>query len=1534
MLCVGTLFAQIPQSTLSVAPKDQAEVLACPPGQQNFAGTVSLGTFTGQSNDVDLDTMYLCLGDEVEIIHNGDFNLTGDPDPTTAGGIGYGFYNCAPTITGPDQVTIGADPCLVTNPPPTGLFYVATEGNLNGDILFFNDGNLINIFNMGDPGLFFWTPITFDSLVTVVIPPGNDTVYQVLYENNGPCVNANVDAAIPVVYLNEVSVSNVTTGGGFTGCQGTFDIAGGLPEFDGTTYDVTISLQSNPSVTGALVNGPVSHGETQTFTVPEPGTYDIVVEDGKSCAASFTVNVAACSAVVLQMPNEAALPGDNICVPVTAENFTGVEGIQFSMSYDPAILSFTGTQGYNPNMANLGPTNFNGLGGIIIFQWNDFNPMGTTLPDGAVMFELCFDVIGVIGDCSPLEISGDPTDIEIISMGGLVDFQLEQGQLCVSDNTLNVNISTTDLSCPGADDGTFTVTASDGTLPYQVNWQLLPGGPVQGPGQINAQGGGFTANNLEAGDYLITISDNGPANDFIDTISILEGPTLNVIFTLTPPACNGGTGDITAVLVLDSVTINNPGPEYVFEWSNGVFGDENMGVTSGLYMVTITDTISGCFTDGTTFLPQTPAINIQATTITDATCSGFADGAITIDVTGGTPDPGFDYQITWPFTGQMDMGTTSTITGLASGDYTVEVTDGNGCLETAIITVNDSKELIITATTQTDVSCNGDCDGEIEISASTNGGTSNAYFFNWDPGAPGPINTATTSTVSNLCAGNFSVTLSDDEGCEVDSTFTITEPDVLDVQVLDATDETCTVGNDGTATLGVTGGTPAYTYDWGIVGQTDSTATGLSAGMYTITVTDDNGCVDSVDLNINTPLPPQILSFNNDALLCASSTDGELTVNALPGNAAITDYSWSTGVNGPALNSLSNLTPGTYCVTITAADACETIACADVTAPLPLMEDSVVTSAPLCPGDGGGSISVFVSGGTGPYFFDWSVNAFDGTGNSSIGGATITAGSYFVEVIDDNNCPPILINITLEDPPGIEVDFTAIDSVSCFQNQGVPCDGSATAFAMYDDGTNGNFNFQWPSGEQDLGVMSSTANQLCQGTQTVTVSDGTCNVTADVFIPFPDTLGLASVTIDDVTCNGFSDGEATVLAEGGTAPYSYAWSNAQTGPTAVDLAPGTYAVVITDGNGCSFSTTLPVSEPPPLVAFVDQQNSIDSVTCNGFTDAAISITAQGGNLNISPILNYNWENNIAPPTSNIATNLGAGIYSVTVTDVLGCEDIIDFEVFEPSAVQFELGPINPIPCNGFATTVTVDTAFGGNGFANFWYSFSVDNASPQALQTPIQIFGGGHTIVVFDNSGCTADTTIFVSEPPPILLEYPEVVEVELGDSVSLDPTLLQSQFPILNDSVFWTPTTFLTFGDNFLSPTVTPLESLPYTVTAFDINGCPVVAELFVEVDKNRNVYIPNVFSPNGDGVNDFFQFFSGPGVREIRSLRVFDRWGELVYQVTDLPPSENPDPATGWDGTFRGKLMNPGVYVYIAEVEFLDGEVLLYRGDVTLVR
>ena len=1524
LLSPWALAAQTPQN-ISIPDgatiQNVSNFAAC---ADQFAGTVQL--LDEFNNPVTEDTIFLCFGEQMQVVHNGDANLSGDPNPSTTPGITYGFFNCPPTVSGPNLNSILTDPCLTNNPPPSLGIWVTAGGNANGNITFNNSGALQNFYNSGNPVLIWFAPLTIDNFFIKEYEQDPSSMEV------GPCVNLNVAAAFPVVYLNEIDVSNLNTNTGVSGCQGRFDVVGGLPEFDGSNYDISIELVGSPGVFGYVVNGPYTHNETVTFQVPVPGVYEVTVADGKGCAHQFFANMAACVNTSQSAQSLSVAPGDNICVNITNENgFIDLVSMQYALNWDGSILQFSNVTNLTPLLPNFTPgASFNASNDSLFFSWANLAGNGNSLPDGTVIYQVCFDVIGMDGACTDLSFVAPPgPGIEVVNeQGSSLGFFGMPGQICVSNNALVIDFTTDSVTCFNSNDGAFTVTVGGGTPPYSITWQDDMGGPVQGPATINLNGGSFTVQNLSKGTYTVNVADaSGTPVVATEQVTVPGPADVELLFNETPPLCNGDPGSVEAIIVVDSVILNNPTSQYDFLWSTNDTGTSITGVLSGVYSLTITDKTSGCTLEDNTFLPQPPPLNVLITT-DSATCSGIGDGVIHVMVSGGTPDANGDYTIQWPSIGSPPgltlQNSTSNINGLESGTYPLRVSDSNGCTFEADIWLPARKVLSMSAVVQ-NINCAGICSGEIAltgVTTSANGQPpSLPYNFDWfgtPPPPPPSTTTDTSSTTTNMCAGIYTIVMEDAAGCETDTTFSLVEPPEVVVSILEANNASCTPGNDGSIILGVSGGTYPFNYLWDSI-NTDSIASGLGAGTYAVTVEDANGCMDSTAATIIQPLPPTITSLENDTLSCSNGTDGMLTVQASPGDAPITLYSWSNSANGPTITGLGS---GTYTVTVTDDNNCTAEASAMVVAPAPMVIDSITTVAPQCPGAGGGQITVFVSGGAAPYQFNWSTG-LQGIGFNVLGGATISAGSYSVTITDDNNCEPLEQSITLLDPPGLQVAFTGIDSVSCAGTMAA-CDGKATATASYTNGNSGLFDFTWQSGESDNDLTSSTAVQLCAGNQFVVVSDGICFDTFTVEIPAPAPI-QPGADITNVSCNGGNDGAVTLTPTGGTPPFTITWTGNIVSPTLTNLSAGTYQAVIEDAKGCTFNHTVTITEPPVLVASLNPAGTMD-VSCAGEDDGLITVEVQGGNLTLGPP-SYLWQNGIAPASSNFAAGLSPGTYSVTVVDVRGCSDTLTHTISEPPAIQFSLGDITPIQCSGGNTFITVDSVWGGQMST---YQYAVDNGVLRVLGSPSPVFAGTHTISVVDIfNGCSVDSVINISEPVPLNVVLPDVLTIELGDTTTVLDPIIVSSLPI--DSFLWTPSEELSCS-NCKNPRVIPTVSQLYTLTISDVNGCTASDQVFIEIDRNRNVFIPNVFSPNNDGVNDIFRIYTGIGVTKINFFRVYDRWGELMFDAQNLAPSA--DGTNGWDGRFRGRNMDPAVFMYLIEVEFLDGRVLLYRGDVALLR
>lgn len=559
-----------------------------------------------------------------------------------------------------------------------------------------------------------------------------------------------------------------------------------------------------------------------------------------------------------------------------------------------------------------------------------------------------------------------------------------------------------------------------------------------------------------------------------------------------------------------------------------------------------------------------------------------------------------------------------------------------------------------------------------------------------------------------------------------------------------------------------------------------------------------------------------------------------------------------------------------------------------------------------------------------PYTYNWDSGAL----TTNVRGQ-LKAGSYTVTVVDANNCPAATATGIVNDPPSIDITFSSITGVSCFENT---CDGSATATAIYSDSTTGVFTFAWQSNEVEVGVSSSTATQLCAGNQVVVATDANNCVSIDsVNVPSPPAITV-QLDVQPVSCNGLSDGSIALNPAGGMPPFTYQWvGRGETTNQISNLTSGIYNAVITDSSGCTKTQIVELSQPAELQLSLDQNSTTPSVSCSGDNDGRITVMYNSAD-SINPIgpAPFKWSNNVADSTSPTAINLAPGTYSVTLTDVKGCTDTLSYTVLEPQPIVAVIQqPESPL-CFGESTILTIDTVYGGTGINLFDYTYQVNgNGIHLTPDQPATVFAGTLVVTVEDPAGCMHNDTLEVTQPDQIQILFdPSKVKVELGDSVTLQP-IINSSLPIA--SYAWTPMDSLS-NSSTENPTASPTKNTNYTLTIVDENGCSATATVLVDVDFHRNVYIPNVFSPNGDGPNDEFRVFTCNGVTAIKSAAVFDRWGNEMYSSTDLSPA-----CSGvklWDGHFNGKMANPGVYVYMIEIEFLDGVSLVYRGDITLLR
>lgn len=479
--------------------------------------------------------------------------------------------------------------------------------------------------------------------------------------------------------------------------------------------------------------------------------------------------------------------------------------------------------------------------------------------------------------------AGTHTITYVISaqQGAAIAPAVDSSSITVTVSDFALSNSTTNATCTGGD-GSATISATGGSAPYTYNWSN---------GVSTA-----TANNLTAGDYYVTVTDNSGCNS-VDTVTVganviaIAGST-----TTTNASCGLSDGSATA-------TASNGTSPYSYNWNpSGQTTQTATNLAAGIYNVTITDA-NGCegTLSATVNNPNSPTAAISAST--NVLCNGGTNGDATVSPAGGTSP----YTYNW-----SSGGSTVTETGLGAGVYDVTVVDAASCVATASVTITEPNALVVTidASNTNDVSCNGGSDATAAVT--TTGGTG-AYSYAWS-------NSATTAAITGVAAGNYVVTVTDANACETSENISVGEPSALNGS-LTSTDVTCNGGADGAATSTVSGGTAPYTYSWSN-SEVSANITGLAAGNYDLSVTDANGCI--VTTSSVTVTEPSSISAGVTATdaSTAGGTDGAIDL-APAGGTAPYNFVWSSG---SLTEDLSGVGAGTYTVTITDANGCNHVA--------------------------------------------------------------------------------------------------------------------------------------------------------------------------------------------------------------------------------------------------------------------------------------------------------------------------------------------------------------------------------------------------------------------------------------------------------------------------------------------------------------------------------------------------------------------------------------------------------------------------------
>ena len=928
-----------------------------------------------------------------------------------------------------------------------------------------------------------------------------------------------------------------------------------------------------------------------------------------------------------------------------------------------------------------------------------------------------------------------------------------------------VNISSVNASCNGACDAQAGAMVLGGVTPLSYLWD--------DPAAQTTD----TAVGLCVGTYTATIID-ALGDTTTAQVTITQPGALN-LSTSTTALCSLSLSDVT-------VTATNGVAPYSYAW-NDPGNQTTQTATSlsvGTYTVTVTDN-NACSTSDTVVITEPSALSVSIASSTNVDCNGACTGDATGVVAGGT----------LPFTYLWDDPSAQTkllATGLCAGTYTLLVIDSMGCTDNAVSVITEPAALVAGLASSNDVTCNSACDGDATGSAS---GGSLPYTYLWDdPSAQ------TNLSASNLCAGLYNFVVTDANGCSDSVATAITEPGALVVSISGSNNASCNGLCDGDATASGAGGVGPYAYSWDDPSaQTLLTANSLCAGTHNVIITDANGCMDTANVTITEP-SAIVLTMGGVDATCGVS-NGSASVSAAGGAGTYT-YLWDDP-SAQTTDTASALAAGGYNVTVTDASGCANFGVVSVNNTGAATVSITSITNVTCNGDSNGTATVLASGGAPPYTYAWDDPGAQ-TNTTAFG---LAGGTYVATVTDSAGCVASAIAVVLE--PTVLTTSVSSNATSCF---GV-CDGSATLNAS---GGTPPYTYVW----SPPGCALATCGNLCVGTHLVIVIDSNgCAAIDSVTISEPIILA-ASAAVTNPSCAGSCDGAATATSSGGTPSYIYSWTDSlgdtiALGSSVAGLCAGSYALTITDGNGCVSSTLFTLTDPAGMTL------SFTSAPANcGVSNGAASVSVTNGTAPYS----YLWDDSGAQATDT-ATALAAGTYNVTVTDSSGCTATGSTTVGNSGAPTVSIISTN-INCNGICDGSVTATVTGGTAP----YTYLWDDPATTTILAATGLCAGTYTVMVTDSNGCVAFDAATISEPPVLAASSAISDVVCVGDSngsIDLSPT-----GGVMPYSFNW--------SDGSTTEDVSNLLAGTYLLVLSDSNGCSIIENLTVGTQSNGSQTSP----------------------------------------------------------------------------------------------
>lgn len=1242
---------------------------------------------------------------------------------------------------------------VLNTPGPTDLVLTPTSstcGNNNGQVVVTTTTGGTSNYTYTIDGGASQASTTFTGLSaithTVVVTDANGCTYtetiavsnlpgptaQAVTTTNSTCGNSNGALTIGATTGGTGAITWQVDGtGGFTATTNYTGLAAGthtveVRDVNLCPLTVTVTVANTPGPTavalsqvssncgtasGSITVGTVTGGTSgytysidggtnyqagTTFSSLLAGTYTITVKDANNCLTTNTITVNNVGAPTVTLTAQ---------TPVTC----------FGLSTGSASFSATGGAGGFTYTLNTGVSNLTGN-----FTNLAQGTYTVTVVDAAScpatqtvnIFQPTALSGSIVSQTNPLCNGGTNGSLEVTGLnatpgytyslnGGASQASGSFGSLAAGTYTVTVTdsrgctfpvpvtlgqptpvtvvMSSTNANCTAAN-GTATAAPSGGTSGYTYVW--TPSG-----------GTGATTVGVIAGSYSVTVTDaQGCTATGNTTIGVTPGGTAT-ISSVTQVNCNGGSdGSITVSMSATAAT------SYTYTWlPSGGSSATASGLSAGTYTVNIVDNF-GCTATANAAVTQPLPLAVTLTS-TNVSCNGGSDGTITSSVTGGTTP----YSYVW-----SHGASAANASGLPIGTYTLNVTDAHSCVANANVTLSQPTVITITPVV-TNANCN-QSDGSFTVTAA---GGAGGYSYSLNGGLfinPGSF--------TGLASGTYTVTVKDGNNCESSFPVTVGDNAGPTASITASTNVSCFGGNDGTATITASGGTNTFVYLWSN-GSVTPTATGLAAGIYTVTATDGNGCVASTGVTITQPTQ-LVASASGIDPLCNGGNTGSGLAGALGGTPPYT-YSWTTIPVQTTANA-TGLIAGPYNVIVTDSKACQSTASITLTNP-PALTASITPVDLNCFNQCTGTATAVIGNATLPIQYTWT------GGQTTAIASGLCAGSYTVNIVDGNNCTATA-NTTINQPTQLVATIPTSGNETCFNTNDAFAQGSASG------GTPG-YTFTWSNA-----FVGANNTNLDAGTYTLTVTDSKgCTDVEQVTLTAPPVMDV-TVTKTDITCNyappypPINDGTAFATTTGGTAPYQYLWQPMlYTVNNPVTLQAGSHTVVVTDDNGCTDSATIFINEPPEFTIALES----DSSNCH-FSNGATNVVVTGG----ATPHTIAWSNGVTTPYN---PGLPAGQYDIIVTDAVGCLVNGTAVVEDIEGPNVTITDSTNITCFGANNGTAVAVANGGVlpymslGWAGTTQSgLSATNLGP-----------GPATILVYDAAGCLGSDQTFIMEPTDVV---------------------------------------------------------------------------------------------------------------------------------------------------------------------------------------